>query len=267
MNQNDVKQALLSLESNVPEFSVIFSGKTSQKVNGLYKPETMEILIHNLNFKDDNSLLYTAIHEYAHHVHFNSPNYERPSAKRAHTIAYRTILHGLLNKAEEIKLYKNIFDSEHEFVELTKKIKEQYLAKNGNLMKDFGRLLIEALDLCQRHQTSFEDYVERVLTMQRGQAKSIMKVFALDIDPKIGFDNMKIASGLKDPEQRQFVEEMLQEGKSQDEARSFIREHKVKPEENLKRLEAEKRRIEKSLEKLTERLGEVEAKLNELAHE
>jgi predicted nucleic acid-binding Zn-ribbon protein len=185
----------------------------------------------------------------------------RPSERRSHTIAYRSILHKLLDKAEEEGVYKNIFETSPAFQELTKKIKDQYLVKNGSLMKEFGRLLIEALDLCHQHQTSFEDYIERVLTMQRTQAKSIMKIFALDMDPQLGFDNMKIASGIKDPEQRKKVEEMFYEGKSQDEARAFIREHKVKPDETYKHLEAEKRRIEKSLVKLQERLQEVEEKL------
>jgi len=88
-----------------------------------------------------------------------------------------------------------------------------------------------------------------------------MKIYALDIDPSVGFDNMKIVSAVKEPQKRAIVEEMLSEGRSQDEARAFIKENNPKPEENAKRLEAEKRRIEKSLQLLKKRLEEVEAKL------
>ena len=83
MNQDQVKEKLLAIEDAPLEFSVIFSGKRSKKVNGLYKPDTREILIHNKNFQGgsggekaqgatataDNLLIYTAIHEYAHHLH------------------------------------------------------------------------------------------------------------------------------------------------------------------------------------------------------
>ena len=68
MNQDKVKEILLSLRDTSLEFSVTFTGKESKKVNGLYKPDTKEILIHNKNFKNDNQLVYTAIHEYAHHL-------------------------------------------------------------------------------------------------------------------------------------------------------------------------------------------------------
>jgi len=39
-------------------------------------------------------------------------------------------------------------------------------------MKEFGSLLVEALELCEKHQASFEDYVERELSLHRTQAQS-----------------------------------------------------------------------------------------------
>ena len=50
------------------DFTVIQSGKESRCVNGLYKPDTHEIILHNKNFKTDNEMIYTAVHEYAHHL-------------------------------------------------------------------------------------------------------------------------------------------------------------------------------------------------------
>jgi len=69
MNQDAVKAMLLSVEEPRTEFTLIFSGKSSKKCNGLYKPDTREIILHNRNFEDDNQLAYTALHEYAHHLH------------------------------------------------------------------------------------------------------------------------------------------------------------------------------------------------------
>ena len=68
MNNDEIKTMLLSIKESSIEFTVTLSGKESKKVNGLYKPETREIILHNKNFKSDNQLVYTAIHEYTHHV-------------------------------------------------------------------------------------------------------------------------------------------------------------------------------------------------------
>ena len=68
MNQDQIKAMLLDIEESQLEFSVILTGKESKRVNGLYKPDTCEILLHNRNFTSDNQLIYTAIHEYAHHL-------------------------------------------------------------------------------------------------------------------------------------------------------------------------------------------------------
>jgi hypothetical protein len=129
MNQDQVKAAFLSIEEAPLEFEVIFSGKKSKKVNGLYKCEQREIIIHNRNFSDENLLLYTAIHEYAHHLHACSRGGALSS--RAHTAEFWAILHGLLEKAEAKRVYKNVFDRSPELSELTGLIQKKYLAENG----------------------------------------------------------------------------------------------------------------------------------------
>ena len=59
---------LLDIQETKLEFSVVQSGKESKRVNGLYKPDTREIILHNKNFKTDNQVVYTAVHEYTHHL-------------------------------------------------------------------------------------------------------------------------------------------------------------------------------------------------------
>ena len=68
INQDRTKQILLQLQETDTDFSITFSGKRSSKVNGLYRWELHEVIIHNKNFKNDNQLIYTAIHEYSHHI-------------------------------------------------------------------------------------------------------------------------------------------------------------------------------------------------------
>ena len=48
MNQDQLKTKLDEYTEN-KDFTVIFSGKTSKKVDGLYHPEKQEIIIHNKN--------------------------------------------------------------------------------------------------------------------------------------------------------------------------------------------------------------------------
>src|SRR5688572_3924102 len=121
MNQDQVKALLQRLEPQAPEFELLFTGKASRKVNGLYKPDSREILLHNKNFESDEELVYTAIHEFAHHLHFCSS--ARPTTIRSHTSVYWSFFHRLLAKAEEMGLYRNVFVSEPEFQRLTEEIK------------------------------------------------------------------------------------------------------------------------------------------------
>lgn len=261
MNQDKVKEILLTLDSSVEEFSVIFTGKESSKVDGLYNRETCEILIHNRNFKDDNALIYTAIHEFAHHIQFTKVDPERSS--RAHTVSFWKTFHQLLDVAENNGAYKNIFNSDDKFINLTKTIKDNYLAENGQLMKNFGKLLVEAYDLCQRNHAEFEDYVDRALCMNRSAAKNIMKVYAMDVEPSLGFDNMKIVANVKDSSQRKQAEESFKKGLSPNEVRAEINTNKPEPSVTKKRLESEKARLEKSIHLLQVKLSDLETKIDE----
>ena len=192
MNQEQVIEKLLQLNNTVDDFAVTFTGKKSKKLDGLYKPEKREIIIHNKNFNNDNALIYTAIHEFAHHIHFTQSMV--PISARAHTNQFWNIFHKLLFIAEEKGIFVNIFKKEKRFIELTKNIKEKFLSANGHLMKEFGKLLMDAYDLCLEYNVSFEDYVDRELQLHRSIAKTLMKFNSLNINPEIGYENMKILS-------------------------------------------------------------------------
>jgi len=107
MNQDQVKEKLLAIEDAALDFSVIFSGKKSKKVNGLYKPDTREIIIHNRNFPDANLLMYTAIHEYAHHLHACARGGHLSA--RAHTAEFWAYFTGFLRRPRRKKYIKMCF--------------------------------------------------------------------------------------------------------------------------------------------------------------
>ncbi len=264
MNQDQVKKKLLQLDNDVDDFTVTFSGKESKKVDGLYKPDTMEIIIHNKNHADDNSIMYTAIHEFAHHLQFTrSP---LPVSSKAHTNKFWDIFHKLLFKAEEKGIFTNIFSSDQRFVKLTGKIKKNFLIANGNLMKELGQLLMEAQKLCRESHVSFEDYVDRELGLHRTTAKTIVKVFAGDINPEIGFENMKTVASIKDEDTRKQAEEAFLEGKSPDMVKAEFTTPK-KPGDALEYLIEEKDRIERTIDNLAVKLAKIERRIEDMKHE
>jgi hypothetical protein len=264
MNQDQVKQLLLELDSNVPDFSVIFSGKMSGKVDGLYYPDRQEIIIHNKNFTEDGQLIYTAIHEFAHHLQYaRSPV---PVSTRAHTTAFWDILHKLLFKAEEKGLYSNVFQKDSRFTALTRKIRKEYLSANASLMKELGSLLEQAFALCQENNLSFDDYVDRELLLHRTAAKLLMKMSTMNINPKIGYENMKTVAGIKDDAARARAEEAFAEGNTSDMVKAEIRSQS-KPGDAMGILVEERDRIERSIDNLSKKLTKIERRINELKYE
>jgi hypothetical protein len=269
MNQDKVKDMLLSIEDAPMEFSVIFSGKQSRKVNGLYKPESREIIIHNRNFEGnangENQLLYTAIHEYAHHLHACSRGGTLSS--KAHTAEFWAILHGLLEKAEDKKLYHSVFDASPELKKLTALIREKYLKENGSLVKELGKHLLRACELCGEIGGRFEDYVNRILCIPKTAAQMSMKMYQYDLNPVLGADNMRYLAGIRNEDDRAGAEKALLAGKSPDSVKTAVRRGGLSApaEDDPKRgLEKEKLRLERTIGTLSKRLREVEEELSRL---
>jgi hypothetical protein len=276
MNQDQVKEKLLLLEDAPLDFSVIFSGKKSKKVNGLYKNSSREIIIHNRNFSggsggkdaDANLLIYTAIHEYAHHLHCCKSGGLLSS--RAHTSEFWAILHGLLEKAEKKKIYRNVFfpsngTGSKELEELTWTIKNKYLAENGKLVKELGQLLLKAYALCSAAGGRYEDYIDRILCIPRQAANLAVKMYQYDLNPEIGADNMRFLAGITNEEKRQVAESSLLNGKSPDMVKTALRkntqEAKLDDVDPRLVLEKEKLRLERTIAALSKRLEEVKNEL------
>ncbi len=260
MNQDRVKEILLDTADAQTEFSVIFSGKESNVVNGLYKPRSREIIIHNRNFHNDDQLIYTAIHEYAHHLHAEKKAFL--SSGKAHTNEFWGIFHDLLVAAEGKGHYRNLFESEPEFVQLTRRIKESCITENGRIMIEFGRLLVEAQGLCERYKTRFEDYVDRALGVPRTTAGVAARAATWGVEPSIGWDGIRMAAGISDPGRRAEAVAALRDGESPASVKAHFGRD-MPPEDKLERLAQEKERLERTIRKLEEKLAQVERSLAE----
>ena len=264
MNQDQVKDKLLAVEDAPLDFSLVFSGKKSKKVNGLYKPQNREIIIHNKNFTMDdagkNLLLYTAIHEYAHHLHACSRG--GTLSPRAHNSEFWAIFHALLEKAEAKKIYHDVFSVSPELLKLTEMIRTKYLANNGALVKEMGKHLLKAHDLCTGIGVRFEDYVDRMLRIPRTAANMAIKMFEYDIASEVGADNMRFLAGIRDGGERKAAETALIKGKSPDTVKVQVR-GKSEAEDPTVMLEKEKARLERTIAALSKRLDEVKKELKE----
>ena len=258
MNQDQLADKLRTL-ADVPPFTLVFSGKKSKKVDGLYKPATQEILIHNKNMTGDSDLIYTAIHEFAHHV-VSCQSGNITLSSRCHTAQFWATFHQLLKKAEETGIYNNPFKSDQTFIQLTRRIKENFLKKNGAIMKDFAKVLNEARDMCIERHLSFEDYVDRELGMEKTTANTLLRIEKYDVTPTIGYDNMKTVAAMKDDHKREAAVQAFMEGESSASVKTSIvrpvaKVEKVSPVDHL---EAEKLKIEKAIESLQKKLQIVD---------
>jgi len=261
VNQEQVKRKLLEIKRDVADFKVIFSGKESKKVDGLYYPESCEIILHNRNFVDDSQLIYTAIHEFSHHIQFTTS--PLPISVKAHSVQFWNIFHSLLFRAEQIEIYKNIFEIQPEFKVLTQKIKKEFLGENGYLMKELGQLLIKAQSLCEQFHASFEDYLDRILRFPRASSRVVMKTHAFNLNPRIGYENMKVLTGIKDETSRKQAEKDFLEGQSSDMIK-FKYQIAPKADDPLQRLREERKRVENSIQRMSDRLGEIDKRIEML---
>ncbi len=268
MDNARIKEILLDIAPTNLDFSVTQTGKESKRVNGFYMPDTHEIFLHNKNFKNDNQLVYTAVHEYTHHLDAEelletTGNSNTVYNAKVHSQRFWAHFNELLSVAEEKGYYKLEWESNAELAELTEKIKKDYLEANGRMMQEFGKLLIKAHELCEEADIRYEDYIDRVLCLPRNSVKDIQKVAKVEVNPAIGFDNMKVVASVRKKDDRAEVEKEFLEGKSPMSVREMMKQKAgcAKDTDPRDRLEKEKNRLEKTIAQLTQRLEYVEESL------
>jgi len=174
MHEIEIKQFLTELNSGTPNFEVLFSGKKSKKIDGLYYPSKKEILLHNLNFISDAFLLYTAMHEFAHHIHFTTSLTATKS--NGHSTEYWAIFHELLFIAEKKGMWQNPLKNECTSL---LQIHTQYSELSNKFANEVAKLSVREKD-----QSLFFDYMTRILKISKKEVKALLKVDFLKIDLK-----------------------------------------------------------------------------------
>ncbi|PKL40805.1 MAG: hypothetical protein CVV44_04135 [Spirochaetae bacterium HGW-Spirochaetae-1] len=172
-------------------FSLTYTGKKHKKIDGLYRPELREIVINNRNFSNDTELIYTALHEYAHHVQ-NTVYFMKSNP---HDTEFWRIFHELLFEAEKIGVYKNAVRGEFKNTfDLLLEVNEKF---NAAMMEFF--LSMENLKevMGPENINQFTDACERCLKLPRGEAKKISALARLG-ETGFQYNVMMKLAGMKD---------------------------------------------------------------------
>jgi hypothetical protein len=257
VNQDTVKKNLLKLYDCTEDFSVIFSGKKCRKVNGLYKPDKCEIIIHNRNFgaddKGNNLLFFTAMHEYAHHIQFT--DHKQKSAK-AHTQLFYSILDDLADTAEKKNLYSvGITKETQKLVDEARSISIEI----AELQQRLGKVINILHEKCEKEGLRFEDVVERKVQISKQTMERAKKADFLSLN-NVGVDIQEAAIKERDEDKREAIIHAGAKGKSVAQAKRAIAAP-VSGEDETVSLVKEKRRLERTIENLKHRLEEVEEHL------
>ena len=131
------------------------------------------------------------------------------------------------------------------------------MAEDGKLMKELGRLLSKARVLCKQAGVRYEDYIDRVLCLPRASAATIEKIHAFDVKPELGYEAMKVVANIANPDKRAAAEDLFLQKHSPAFVRDSVK-NKPQDEDPRRKLENEKRRIERTIVSLQARLSELE---------
>lgn len=179
MNQDQVKEQLLSLKVPCKDFSLVFSGKASKKVNGLYRPAFSTIVIHNRNFTNDNALMYTALHEFTHHI---ISCRGLVTGRSHHPIAFWALFHSLLTLAIDAGVYKDPYLNDESLMKKRQEIFDLMKAQN-ELNRKLGVSLSEMATISMERGARLEDFLDRHARIPKKEAQSLMKLqYSLGLD-------------------------------------------------------------------------------------
>jgi len=266
MKSSDILQLLNKLHECKEPFKVIFSGKKRKGINGTYTFASREIVIHDGNFKSDdglneNSLMYTAMHELAHHIQHTE---YKENVTRCHTELFHSILDGLADKAEKLGLYKayNADDLELEKLVIQAQILTQDIAK---LQRELGKVLLKLNNACVKKGFRMEDVVKRKVDISLKTFKKVCNVAQLSLPEGISADVQEAVASERDEDKRRAMAAAAAELKSVAQVKQTGRpcpSGSRNSKDETESLTREKERLEKTIAMLKKRLNDVMARLN-----
>jgi prefoldin subunit 5 len=242
-------------------FTVEFSGKKNNRVNGTYCFGTKIITIHERNFESNNDLLYTAFHELAHHLQHTEYGEHK---KRSHTKLFWSIFHDLLEKAGEKGIYVR------ERTEAVKRLAEQAKALDreiAKLQRKLGIILGDLEDVCREDGLRFEDVLEHDVGMAKATAKKAAAAASILVDGELGQDAQALVIRAGSAEKREAIIEQVEKGKTIAQIEEMAKPRAVIIRDAVTELLKEKRRIEAAIKSLQSRYEEITRELERTGKE
>lgn len=252
MTNEEIKNKLTKLYDCKKDFTVTMSGKASDCVNGLYKPLTHEIILHNKNFKNDNQLMYTAVHEFTHHVLRTEKGVK---TTKAHSGAFWATFYDFLDKAIKEGFYtRNRNSKTQELITQAKDIQKALV----KLQKQLGTVLNKLHEVCAEEGERIEDVIESDLQMSRNKAKELQRMAVSNGD--FSDEMTKIILSAKDV---MLAKKAAEDGKTVEQVKAIAKKTKLVDDdlESPEQLRREKKRLESAIERLNDRLVQVEETL------
>lgn len=276
MDNETIKQKLLSLEIPASDFTVVLTGKSNKRVNGLYKPDTKEILIHNKNFTTDNAMMYTAIHEFTHHV---CTDRKLVKSVTGHSTVFWAMFHSIVDIAVQKGVYVDPFTTDNELQTEGNKVLE-IIKEQNETMHRLGLEFYTMQSVCTEKGARIEDFIDRhARTTKRAVVtaiKSQLELFDLkDLSPQM----IDAIAGCSEGEKRDEAVARAEDGQTIDQIRATVKQGKdinpfkapvsepMQKEDLLDSLVTERARIQKTIEQLTIHMQEVDINIAQLRKE
>jgi hypothetical protein len=228
----------------------MFSGKKSKRVNGSYKRATF---VDAEGKQNEQCLMFTAIHELAHHV-MDAEKGNKGS--RSHTQDFWATFHGLLDIAGKKGVYHAEIDANtQKLIDDARDISGQI----ADLQRELGRVLLAIEESCRENGLRREDIIERKAQIGKQSSKMAAAAYVMG-DQGVGADIQAEAAKQRDNTKRVAVIAAGREGKSVVQAKKSA-PPSTDEEDETATLLREKRRIEKTVESLTSRLEAINQRL------
>ena len=255
MTNEKIKTNLKQLYDCKTDFTVTQTGKKSGKVNGFYKPASHEIFLHNRNFGTDNELMYTAVHEFTHHY----LETEKGDKSSKHTSLFWATFYDFLEKAIELGFYKRTrSDETQKLIDEAKQIQKAIF----EAQRELGEILSKIYDSCDRNNERKEDVIEHDLQISRKKAKEYLTMR----NSKNNSDEMaKVVNSAKDLMIKAAAQKAADEGKTVEQVKQIAKAKPVDDDlESPESLRREEKRLETTIERLNDRLVQVQETLRSM---
>jgi hypothetical protein len=255
MTAEQVKEGLLRIYEGREAFSVTFK-RLPKSIWGKYLPWTRSIVVDPCKMANEGMLMYTAIHELAHHVCFQDKGQD---GKRSHTKVFWGIYHNLLDRAERAGIYEKSRDAAVTALVERAKVKDREAAA---LQRELGGILAELWEVCEEKGVRAEDVLERQAGLSRKTWSAMLGAGALwgkEGAELLGQDAQERAVRLQN--KKGGLRELFEGYLSGRSMAQLDLGKELRDEDPLKKLEAEKAELGRKIRRLEERLFEVTGRI------